>query len=361
MADSAAASSRKDNHDRKRKRKYHNHGSNNLYSQPKRGAPGMLLICETGRESKCRREGLEILNYYVQGKKQQQKQQSKEDENDTPDKITPKTSKPLTLEEELAQMKQKPKGKPDPSTSLSAFGVYDTGCRGTVFVLCTLPNCRMIPPIQTEYQRKREEEQEKEEEMNDDKRLKMEDSKGKESSNDNNTPDESSATADASTNAQPALTDTTTDLVWDPLASLDRILEDRRSNDTLAPSSRFVTRMIPIQATCHASPEELKLTSQALIAKYFPSNAKSFKVMSKRRNCSQLTTSDIVETVADIVVAKCPNIAVKMEDPEVTIVVEICQSLCGMAIVPHMATRYPKNFNLFADDRSDGKEEPKKD
>ena len=44
-------------------KKWRKYGATN--GRPKRGAPGMLLTCETGREQKCQREGLEILNFYL--------------------------------------------------------------------------------------------------------------------------------------------------------------------------------------------------------------------------------------------------------------------------------------------------------
>ena len=39
-------------------------GRKNCYHNPKRGKPGILVFCETGREKKCIAEGMEILDHY---------------------------------------------------------------------------------------------------------------------------------------------------------------------------------------------------------------------------------------------------------------------------------------------------------
>ena len=45
-----------------RKRKY-KEGKRKF--NPKRGGPGILMTCEQGREHKCEREGVDILQYYT--------------------------------------------------------------------------------------------------------------------------------------------------------------------------------------------------------------------------------------------------------------------------------------------------------
>ena len=62
------------------KRQYHNSSGHSGKSkwQPKRGGPGIILTCETGRDFKAKREGLEILNYYYKltnGKKADTKEE----------------------------------------------------------------------------------------------------------------------------------------------------------------------------------------------------------------------------------------------------------------------------------------------
>ena len=150
-----------------KKRRYQSQSSSykrSTVSNPQRGAPGILFTCETGRERKCRWEGLEILQHDWDQLQQQQQQQivsGKEDtsEAEAPGPAVPSTSSTttknekaapaaaLSLDDELALMKKDNTVTTDgkkPSSS-APFEVYDTGCRGTVFVLCT--GCqRIVPP-----------------------------------------------------------------------------------------------------------------------------------------------------------------------------------------------------------------------
>ena len=65
-AASSASSSKKRKYIDYTKRSGGNYGSNHnpKWQNSKRGAPGVLMTCETSREVKCQREGLEILNHY---------------------------------------------------------------------------------------------------------------------------------------------------------------------------------------------------------------------------------------------------------------------------------------------------------
>ena len=89
-----------------RKRKYSGKGGSTKRN-PKRGPPGILLTCETGREFKCRNEGLDIINHYFAGEN---------GDNDEKDETS------LSLEEELKMLKSRNK-----KSGSSRFDVYETG------------------------------------------------------------------------------------------------------------------------------------------------------------------------------------------------------------------------------------------
>lgn len=110
------------------------------------------------------------------------------------------------------------------------------------------------------------------------------------------------------------------------------------------PSSRFVQRMIPLQATCFASIDEIRATAQALMKKFFPLKAKTFAIAAKRRNNGNLKRDQIIDTVAGLVLASNPDCKVNLENPEVTIIVEVCKTLCGISVVSS-CDKF-KNFNL---------------
>jgi hypothetical protein len=118
-------------------------------NNPPRGGPGVLVLSETGRESKCQREALEILRHYFYA-------ETKEDLSDVnspvDEKDTHKDASNLTLEQEIALLKRGASADAvlsgnasDPTEKHKApFRVYDTGCRGTVFIMCTLPDSEIF-------------------------------------------------------------------------------------------------------------------------------------------------------------------------------------------------------------------------
>jgi tRNA acetyltransferase TAN1 len=349
----------------KKKRKYIDYGGGKknkrkwwaANSRPKRGAPGVLLTCETGRERKCQREGLDILNYYLNasGNAGMSVSDSSQHRQDQEEDDAPTT---LSLEEELKLLKS----KKDPSES-SGFGEYDTSCRGTVFVLCTLANCSLIPTIQTEYMlskkntRKislsgsqtlsdnnsnqiRKNSGDEPNEKNQSDKIEKETSKRSES------PSVSPTTDQKKDNATPLIQEATP---WDPISTVRTILSDIDSDlNKEAPRSRFVTRMIPIQATCFASSEELKLTCSEVLKRYFSPTTKTFAIVFKRRNCSNLNRNLVIKIVGDEMSELFPDCKVKLVKPEATILVEVCGTLCGMSVVENIQTY--RNFNLMGAD-----------
>ena len=315
------------------KNKWRKYGASN--GRPKRGAPGMMLTCETGRELKCMREGLEILNFYLSATDEAEASENQVDGEEYNE------STELSLEEELKRLKSK-KG----SSETSGFGEFNTNCRGIVFVLCTLPGCNLIPAIQTEYMlKKRNGTETNAEESNDEvsnKKLKSE----KDATIENKNSEENNIKmvkdgANDNSNQSPCETPP-----WDPISTLRTIMSDiDNDSNKEAPRSRFVTRMIPIQATCFASPEELQLTCSGLLKKYMVSTTKTFAITFKRRNCSNLNRNLVIKIVGDLVSQMFPKCKVNLSTPDVTIVVEVCGTLCGVSVVAN-AQDFRK-FNLI--------------
>jgi hypothetical protein len=134
---------------------------------PRRGPPAIFVTCEAGRESKCKREAMDLIHHYYYASRPatiQQLAQNNDDENS----LLEKGSKPdrhdehsLSLEEELAMLRKgaaaeevlsyepnskRPRTASDKAPSMkSPFSVYDTGMRGMVCILCTLPACEFVP------------------------------------------------------------------------------------------------------------------------------------------------------------------------------------------------------------------------
>jgi tRNA(Ser,Leu) C12 N-acetylase TAN1 len=175
---------------------------------------------------------------------------------------------------------------------------------------------------------------------------------------------------------------------WDPISTVQSIFADIREQNTEAPRSRFVNRMVPMQATCFASMEEIEANVRELLKTFLlpkgveygkrieegtanddgTASLPSFKIEFKRRNCNHIRREQVVECVAGIIQkltddhwnnlsndgasstetkqeAKKPLFRVDLTDPKYTIIIEICRTLCGMSVVSN-ATSF-KKFNLL--------------
>jgi tRNA acetyltransferase TAN1 len=160
---------------------------------------------------------------------------------------------------------------------------------------------------------------------------------------------------------------------WDPIKTVQSIFRDIREHNTEAPRSRFVSRMVPIQVTCFASMEEIMANATELIkdflmpkvnalTKGLEDKLPSFKIEFKRRNCNHIRREQIVDGIANIVKdltaqfwsnhsgektgdGSKPLFRVDLDNPDYTIIIELCRTLCGMSVVAN--TKSYKKFNLI--------------
>jgi len=205
---------------------------------------------------------------------------------------------------------------------------------------------------------------------------------------------------------------------WDPIQTVQTIITDiqktppnkqptteNETNDQTtithpqqqqAPSSRFVTRMIPIQITCYASMKEMRTTVRALLeTKLLPVGLErrrqrqqlmeggsagdneplpTFRIDFRRRNCSNVKRAEVIDMVAGLVselteeallggeesgvdagvdagkdgsLSSSPPqlFTVNLKDAEYTVLIEVCQTLCGMSVIPNVDAFH--NFNLI--------------
>ncbi|MGK3754134.1 MAG: tRNA(Ser,Leu) C12 N-acetylase TAN1, partial [Bacillariaceae sp.] len=270
----------------------------------------------------------------------------------------------LTLEEELKLLKSQ-----GGNLESSAFAEYDTSCRGTVFILCTLPNCDLIPTIQTQYTQsnnsnnnnddiKSESENTKSESELSNVKVTEEEKKDKTciGPNDEKKIDETSAITSSEVHKNENNNNVSSSLIespssplpspWDPISTVRSVMSDI-DNDTnkAVPRSRFVTRMIPIQATCFASPEELTLTTKEVLNRYLSRTTKTFAITFKRRHCTKIDRNTVIKIVGDAVIQVVPNCTVNLDNPDATILVEICNNLVGISVIENLK-KY-RNFNLL--------------
>lgn len=388
---------------------------NNRKRNPQRGGPGVLITCERGREFKATREGTEILRHYFYKNDDCDPTASTDDadngkvtdsdktndsqlNNDGVDEVKESKKIKMTLEEEIAMLKsgantdqvlldgkrKSSKKETEKGNATTApFTIYDTGCSGIVFVMCTAPHSSLLPIdihkgrnddsgiIASERIEDKDEGSKVAESlsicppitMQDDKKRKIDEvSTSTFISKETITPSKP-ATAKAVSNASFSS--------WKPIETVQQIIQGAKLSSTgksstcNAPSSRFVTRMIPIQATCFADITEITNTAKVLVESIMNCDKnedkcsgvsndrttvtstslkpKLFSVVIRRRNCSNVTRDQIISKVAALV--DNTKFKVDLKTPEYTILIEICRTLCGMSIIRNIHEY--ENFNLF--------------
>ncbi len=286
---------------RANKRKFGSGKGSPYAATTRRGPPGIFVTCESGREKKCQREALEVMHHYYYLSREQaqddkndatikQKDEDKLDDHNSDintaddDNATKSNNeeqkqdqeeKQLTLEEELSLLRKgvmaeevltyernpkRQKGGGNNKNKLSSmkspFSAYESGVRGMICILCNLPGCEVIPyhDIVAKIHAARKEKAENEaSSANDDAAEAGEkvECENKEIVNDE---DNKMDNKKKHSSAEKTL--------WDPVDTVRRIMEGvaEESNPTNAskalsspPSSRFISRMLPMQATVSGS------------------------------------------------------------------------------------------------------------
>lgn len=312
-------------------------------NNPRRGFPGVLCFCETGKEIKCEREAKDILQYYYE--------KSHEDRSDQ------SVGQTLTLEEEIAMI-----NNGGMSDSASFLKVYDTGCRGTVFLISTLQNSELIDVVRSRAPRLGEK-------INSDEKADID--------SDTSDVDDSSRIRESKRiKVMKSNNYSEVGIKWDPVNCISTIFQGIKEKDAYSPSSRFITRMVPIQVTCHAAMEEIVPNIRELLRKFLiphgisaaeSSNVKekilpTFRISFKRRLCDHLKTNEVIESVAGVIqeltrayfaktkatkecILNNPQLFdVDLTSPDYTIIIEICRTLVGMSVVKNASDF--NNFNL---------------
>ncbi|OIV94943.1 hypothetical protein TanjilG_22140 [Lupinus angustifolius] len=97
--------------------------------------------------------------------------------------------------------------------------------------------------------------------------------------------------------------------------------------------SRFILRILPIEATCYASKEEISKAMQPLVERYFPSeteNPQKFAVLYEARANTGIDKMEIIDAVAKSIPG--PH-KVDLSNPDKTIVVEIARTVCMLGVI----------------------------
>ena len=257
------------------KRRYGGKGSQ-YGPAPRRGPPALFVSCESGREKKCQREALELIHhYYYASRPALLQNKTQNSEGKIAPSPTPLEEVPLSLDEELSMLRKgataeevimyepnskRPRNGSKNATSKqlssmkSPFSIYDTGVRGMVCILCTVPGCEMIPydDILAEI------------------RAANEKKEGKNTANvatgkeDGNEDYSKAIMQNDTTKTKESKGDDGNKVSWDPVETVRCILRDGKGDIEQgnnekevskelytypAPGSRFILRLLPMQAT----------------------------------------------------------------------------------------------------------------
>ncbi|EAL61484.1 hypothetical protein DDB_G0291908 [Dictyostelium discoideum AX4] len=126
----------------------------------------------------------------------------------------------------------------------------------------------------------------------------------------------------------------------DPISLTSRIFKDCETSKTL--KTKEISRLIPISKFIHLSNmmEEIKI----LIDKYFCDPIEKiikYKIEFKSRNNEKINKMEYIQEIAKLI---NPNHKVDLNNPELTIIIEIIKFYCGVSIVSNY--NECKRFNL---------------
>jgi hypothetical protein len=249
-------------------------GGGSPYAQlPRRGPPAIFVTCESGREKKCQRESLELMHHYYYLSREDDENHSTSDVDGESNNLKKnlqqhqkqQQKEPLSLEEELSLLRKgamaeevltyerSPKRHKSEDNNIikvlsmkSPFSIYDSGVRGVICIICNLSGSEVIPyddiVSKVKAAKKVEGKDKTSFSTNDSLEGKFEDTENR------NGEDKKS---DEKHSSMPSTR-------WDPVDTVKRIMEgmieeSNTSKDSKVlsspPSSRFISRMIPMQAT----------------------------------------------------------------------------------------------------------------
>ncbi|KIO34484.1 hypothetical protein M407DRAFT_240408 [Tulasnella calospora MUT 4182] len=100
--------------------------------------------------------------------------------------------------------------------------------------------------------------------------------------------------------------------------------------------TRNVLRLSPVIATCVANPTEIVSLARRVLKPVFeasPPRPHRYKIQTRIRNNTKLSSADLVPEIAKCVPTELGHV-VDLQNPEMVVLVEIYQAVCGISVVP---------------------------
>ncbi|XP_018319232.1 THUMP domain-containing protein 1 homolog [Agrilus planipennis] len=129
-----------------------------------------------------------------------------------------------------------------------------------------------------------------------------------------------------------------------PVEIVQKIVEDIIS--TKQQISRYLLRLIPVEAVSKAYVEDIVKSLTPLLQNHFKDSDKSFSVIYNHRNNDGLSRDALIKEIASSINLLNPNCKVDLNNPELSVLVEVIRGYAFLAIIPNFI-KY-KKFNLIS-------------
>ncbi|XP_058054882.1 THUMP domain-containing protein 1 homolog [Anopheles bellator] len=111
-----------------------------------------------------------------------------------------------------------------------------------------------------------------------------------------------------------------------------RVLKDL--SDSKKPKSRFILRMVPIEAVCRANLRDLIDTVGGLCDRHFLKEPKTYAIIFNHRLNNELSRDDVIRELAQLITSKNVGNKANLSNPDLAVIVEVIKGLCCIGILP---------------------------
>ncbi|XP_035785112.1 THUMP domain-containing protein 1 homolog [Anopheles albimanus] len=118
----------------------------------------------------------------------------------------------------------------------------------------------------------------------------------------------------------------------EPTALAHKVLQDL--SKTRKAKSRFILRMVPIEAVCRANLKDIIDTVGSLSDRHFLKESKTYAIIYNHRLNNELPRDDVIRELADLISSKNAGNKANLKNPELAVIVEVIKGLCCIGIVP---------------------------
>lgn len=135
-----------------------------------------------------------------------------------------------------------------------------------------------------------------------------------------------------------------------------RFLEDFASHRIIC---RYINRILPFEAICYSVPEDVQSCISKILATRLPAMAErhkdtpesivTYSVNFKRRyDNGRVDRESTTSAIASQIINLDPTLVVDLKRPDITVIVEVISSICGLALVDKYYSFARYNLKLMA-------------